>query len=232
MSNDLDIYDRTAAWWDRDDPLFAQLAALVPARLAYLARVGPPLEGAEVVDLGCGGGLMALPLARRGARVTGVDRSPGALAALRARAGEEALEVRTIEATAERVPLPDTSADLVVCTDVLVHVDDPAQVVREAGRLLRPGGLLVWSSLQRGGLAGFVAVTLGERWLGLVHRGTHDPTRFVDPAAFAGWLGGAGLSPRHQEGLGPVGWRRGALRFGRWPTTAVMAQGHAVRSPG
>lgn len=227
--NDLGIYGRTAPWWDRSDPLFRQLAALVPARLAYLdAQVGP-LTGLEVLDLGCGGGLVAVPLARQGARVTGVDVAAGALEAARAQADAEGLALTLVQAPAQAVPLPDASVDVVICTDVLAHVDGPGRVVAEAGRLLRPGGVLYWSSLQRGWLAGFVAVTLGEDWLGLVHRGTHDPARFVDPSALADWLSAAGLAPRSRQGLGPIGWRDGALRFGRWPSTAVMAQGHAVR---
>jgi len=227
--NDLAIYGRTASWWSDDDPLFRQLAALAPARLAYLGELGLGLEGLDVVDLGCGGGLVAVPLARSGARVTGVDASPGALAAARAQASATGVSLSLLEASADAVPLPDACADLVLCTDVLVHVDHPERVVAEAGRLLRPGGTLFWSTLQRGWLAAFVAVTLGEDLLGLVHKGTHDPARFVSLDALSMWVQAAGLSPRASMGLGPVGWRRGALRFGRWPLAGVMAQGHAVR---
>ncbi len=227
--NDLTIYERTLPWWDRRDPLFRLLAALVPARLRYLERVVPDWSGLDVLDVGCGGGLVALPVARRGGRVTGVDRAAGALAAARAQAHSENLSLTLLEGRAEQLPVPDAGFDLAICTDVLVHVDDPQRVIAEVGRALRPGGVFFWSSMQRGRLATFVAVTLGEDLLGLVHRGTHDPSRFLDGNAFEQWLQRAGLEPRARQGLGPVGWRNGTVRFGRWPVAAFMAQGHAVR---
>lgn len=227
--NDLAVYDRTGSWWDPSDPVFAPLRSLVPARLAYLDQVVDGWEGVEVLDLGCGGGLMTIPLCRRGATLTGVDRSAGALAAARSRSEGPTW----VEASADALPFPDASFDRVVCTDLLVHVPDPAAVMGEIGRVLRPGGLLHVSTIHRTWLAKLVMVTLGEDLLGLVHRGTHDPAKFTPRGALKRWAADAGLDLERLEGVGPVGWVHGSgLHFGRWPTLQVMVQGHAWRRSG
>lgn len=229
MRNDLSIYDTVAPWWDPSDPLFAPLRALAPARLAYLDRIGLSLAGRAVLDVGCGGGYMTAPLAAAGASVVGVDVAQGALdaAALHLSALGLTASLRLGDGTS--LPAQTDSVDLVVCTDVLVHVPDPRALVQEIGRVLRPGGTLLVSTINRTWLSRVVMITLGEDLLGLVHRGTHDPAKFIRPSELSGWLEDGGMRLAGLEGVGPV-WinRRGRLTFGRHPTTAVMVQGHAL----
>jgi 2-polyprenyl-6-hydroxyphenyl methylase/3-demethylubiquinone-9 3-methyltransferase len=229
VRNDLSIYDTVSPWWDPVDPLFAPLRALAPARMAYLRRAGLTVAGRRVLDVGCGGGFMSEPLAAAGGEVIGVDIAPGALEAAAARLASRGLTADLRLGEGAALPVEGGSVDLVVCTDVLVHVPDPAAVIREIGRVLRPGGALLVSTISRTWLARLVMITLGEDLLGLVHRGTHDPEKFIRPAELSGWLSEAGLTLAGLEGVGPVGLdRRGRLRFGRHPTLAVMVQGHAL----
>src|SRR5262249_10368653 len=130
-----------------------------------------------VVDLGCGGGLMGVPLAENGVRVLGVDRSAPALREAAARKAPRALFVC---ADLQRLPLRDGCADLALLCDVLGHVDDVGATVAAAARLLRPGGGLFVHTINRTLRARLLAVVLGEG-LGLIPRGTHDPRRFVRP---------------------------------------------------
>ena len=228
MRNDLSIYDTVEPWWDPADRRFAPLRALAPARMAYLDRNGLSVAGQAVLDVGCGGGFMTAPLAAAGGEVIGVDIAQGALdaAALQLAAHGLSAELRLGEGAS--LPVQTDSIDLAVCTDVLVHVPDPRAVVLEIGRVLRPGGVLLVSTINRTWLSRLVMITLGEDLLRLVHRGTHDPAKFIRPEALSAWLGEGGMALAGLEGVGPV-WidRRGRLTFGRHPTTAVMVQGHA-----
>lgn len=235
--NDLTIYnDRTQAWWDHRDPIFRPLHNLAPARWQFfeaqlpLQLAGAFWQGQRVVDVGCGGGYMSELMARQGARVLGVDIAAGALNAARTRAREQGFDLTLFQCSADALPCPSGSMDVAVCTDVLVHVPNPEAVVREIGRVLRPGGLFLFSSIHRTWISRLVMITLGEDLLKIVHRGTHDPKRFIRPEELNGWLRGAGLEPRALQGIGPTGFsRRSGLQFGRWPSIQVMYQGAAVK---
>lgn len=228
--NDLSIYHTyERAWWDAKDPTFMPLRALAPARLRFLERHLPSqLETLSFLDLGCGGGYLALPLAKRGARVTGLDRAEGALNAARAQAQVEQVSLSLIHGDAQQLPFETASFDVVLCTDVLVHVPEPAGVIAEIARVLRPDGWLYFSTLNRTLLARLLLITLAEDWLKLVPRGTHDPDKFIRPEELDGFLGQAGLVRGRTEGLGPVGIRaHGMLKFGYCPSRAVMYHGVA-----
>ncbi len=229
MRNDLSIYDTVGPWWDDDDGLFAPLRALAPARMAYLERAGLDVAGRTVLDVGCGGGFMAAPLAEAGGAVIGVDIAAGAIEAAAARLESRGLRGDFRQGEGAALPVEADSIDLAICTDVLVHVPDPRLVILEISRVLRPGGVLLVSTINRTWLAELVMITLGEDLLGLVHRGTHDPAKFIRPAELSGWLSESGMVLAGLEGVGPVGIdRRGRLRFGRHPVQSVMVQGHAV----
>lgn len=231
--NDLSIYnDRVGAWWDHSDPIFAPLHALAPARLAYIHRTDAPWDQLDVVDMGCGGGYMSEVLSRGGARVTGIDIAPGAIEAALARKNETGLPGDYQVASVDALPLPDVSQDRALCTDVLVHCPSPRDAIAEAGRVLKPGGRFYFSTINRTWLATLVMIKLGEDWLRMVYKGTHDPERFITPQEMKSHLEAAGLELEHMEGVGPVGFTLTwppRLRFGRHPSLQVMYQGYATK---
>jgi 2-polyprenyl-6-hydroxyphenyl methylase/3-demethylubiquinone-9 3-methyltransferase len=179
-------------WWDRESRAFASLRAVNELRLRLLHQwLGNWLHAAPrtVLDLGCGGGLMAVPLAKAGAIVLGIDTSLPALREARAQGCRRAAFVR---GDLGSLPVPPQSADLVLLCDVLEHVDDPAAVLQKAATLLRPGGRMFVNTINRTLRARLLAVTLAEG-LGLIPRGTHDPRRFVRPQEVATAAVRAGL---------------------------------------
>jgi 2-polyprenyl-6-hydroxyphenyl methylase/3-demethylubiquinone-9 3-methyltransferase len=229
--NDLTIYDRAAPdWWSEEVRWLRALRNLVPARLAVFDRE-MAWHGAEVLDLGCAGGFMAEALADRGARVTGIDPAAEAVAAARAHAAATGREIRYDVGAGEALPYPDAAFDAVVCVDVLEHVADLDQVLAEVARVLRPGGLFLYDTINASWIARLAVVRLAEDLLGLLPRGTHDPALFVAPRDLARRLSAAGLVPGPTTGLGPVGVsRRGDPVFGRIPVRWILYAGTA-RAP-
>ncbi|HET8690976.1 MAG TPA: bifunctional 2-polyprenyl-6-hydroxyphenol methylase/3-demethylubiquinol 3-O-methyltransferase UbiG [Steroidobacteraceae bacterium] len=179
-------------WWDPDGE-FRPLHDLNPARLDYIeARAG--LAGKNVLDVGCGGGLLAEGMARRGARVTGIDLAPEALAVARLHAIETgtAVEYRqvAVESLADEAP---ASFDLVTCLEMLEHVPDPAAVVAALARLARPGGHVVCSTINRNAKAFALAIVGAEYVMRLLPAGTHRYSRLIRPAELSRWGRAAGL---------------------------------------
>ncbi len=239
----LSIYDRDAEhWWDGSQRWLRALQNLVPARLAFFDPL-TEWRGRTVLDLGCGGGFMAEALAARGADVIGVDVSRGAISAAKNHAAASGLSIRYLVGSGDDLPLPDNSVDCVVCVDVLEHVgkvnDVPDvrnvdnvpnvdNVLDEIRRVLRPGGVFLFDTINRTALAQFVIVFCGERILRLLPRGTHDPTLFIAPEDLDAKLAARGFDNRVFEGLGPRGInRRLDIVFGRLPGKQIMYMGHA-----
>ena len=195
-------FDRLASrWWDADGESRA-LHDLNPLRLAYIAeRVS--LRGAAALDVGCGGGLLSEALARAGARVTAIDLAPAVLEVARLHLHESGLEVdyREIaaEALAEQMP---QQFDVVTCMEMLEHVPDPASVVQACARLLKPGGRLFLSTLNRTPLAFAGAIVGAEFVLRLLPRGTHHYAQFIRPSELAAALRAAGLQLDDLHGVG------------------------------
>ena len=231
--NVVDIYDdRAAAWWDFSDPIFEPLHALLPARAAYLDASGIDVAGKVVVDVGAGGGYVAGLVASRGASVFAVDVARRAV--LAGKAHNTTTSIACAEASALALPLRDESVDVVVCTDVLVHLPralgGPAAAVREAARVLRPGGVFWFSTINDTLLARLVLITLGEDVLRVIHKGTHDPDTFLSPTTMKALLDDVGLDYRGGSGFGPVGvTKKMTLKMGRLPTMQGMWQGHATK---
>ncbi len=188
-------------FWDPEGE-FGPLHRLNPVRLAYVAeRV--PLAGRAVLDVGCGGGILAEALARAGAEVTGIDLSRAALATAELHALESGLAVRYRLASAEALAAERPGAyDVVTCMEMLEHVPDPAAVVAALARLVRPGGSVFVSTLNRTLRAFLFAIVGAEYVARLLPRGTHEYARFIRPSELARAARAAGLTLRDLAGLG------------------------------
>jgi 2-polyprenyl-6-hydroxyphenyl methylase/3-demethylubiquinone-9 3-methyltransferase len=188
------------AFWDPAGP-FRTLHAMNPVRLAY-ARARARLAGARVADVGCGGGLLAEALAAAGARVTAIDLAPGMIEVAQLHAAEQGLQVdyrvESAEALAARAP---QAFDVVTCMELIEHVPDPAALIRSLGRLLRPGGDLFLSTLNRTPAAFLLAIVGAEYLARLLPRGTHEYARLIRPSEIASWARAAGLELRDVSGL-------------------------------
>ncbi len=234
QTNVIDIYDdRAASWWDFSDPIFLPLYAMVPARLRYLKRHGIDVVGKHIADIGTGGGYVAKELAHAGAHVTGFDLAPRALHAAQQATPESAFAV----ASALHLPLANDSIDVAISTDVLVHIPlelgGAQAAIAEVARVLKPGGVFYFSTMNSTMLSRLVLITLGEDVLRVVHKGTHDPDTFISPDVMRRICDAHGLELTAHEGAGPTGLQRLAgrwtLKMGRWPSRAVMWQGHAKK---
>jgi 2-polyprenyl-6-hydroxyphenyl methylase/3-demethylubiquinone-9 3-methyltransferase len=228
VQGDLSLYDRDAEhWWDGSQRWLRALQNLVPARFAFFDRL-TSWGGQTVLDLGCGGGFMSEALATRGAKVIGVDVSAGAIGIAKRHAASSGLPIRYLVASGEELPLPDASVDCVVCVDVLEHVHSLDQVLDEIRRVLRPGGVFLFDTINCTWLARFVIVFCGERIFRLLPRGTHDPAGFIKPAELDRKLAARRFADRVFEGLGPRGINsRFDITFGALPSTKIMYMGHA-----
>jgi len=173
-------------WWDPHSE-FKPLHEINPLRLDYIdARVG--LAGKRLLDVGCGGGILAESMARRGAAVTGIDLGEAPLGVARLHALESGVEVdyRKISAEALAAEMPATF-DAVSCMEMLEHVPDPASVVAACATLLKPGGQLFFSTINRNPKSWLFAIVGAEYLLKLLPKGTHDFGKFIRPAELAGF---------------------------------------------
>lgn len=228
MRNDLTIYDDVAdRWWSDDVRWVRTLKNLVPGRLAWFSRY-IDWQGKDVLDLGCAGGFMAEAMALRGANVTGIDPAAAAINAARHHACETGLHIGYDVGVGEALPYDAAGFDAVVCVDVLEHVADLDLVLAQVARVLRPGGLFLFDTINRNPMARLATITVAEDLLRLLPRGTHDPAMFIKPHELCHALHGAGLVPGPTTGLGPRGInRRLDLTFGPLPLTTILYMGIA-----
>jgi 2-polyprenyl-6-hydroxyphenyl methylase/3-demethylubiquinone-9 3-methyltransferase len=185
-------FDAVAArWWDPDGP-FRPLHDLNPVRLAYIEQRAR-LRSAQVVDIGCGGGILAEALARKGAQVTGIDLARDALDVARLHALEENVRVNYREASVEMLAdeLPG-AFDIATCLEMIEHVPDPQSVLHAAMALVKPGGWVFVSTLNRTARAFALGIVGAEYLLGLLPRGTHRYDRFIKPSELRRGLVAAG----------------------------------------
>lgn len=198
-------------WWEADGPL-RPLHRLNPARIAYVrdrlcahfdrdpASTGP-LEGLKLLDIGCGGGLLAEPLTRLGARVVGVDVSEEAIRVARRHAAEGELSIDYRVASAEDQAAGRARYDAVLAMEVIEHVADPGAFFAACGTLVKPGGAMAVATLNRTLKAFALAIVGGEYVMGWLPRGTHDWERFLRPSELSRYGRRHGLSLAHLTGV-------------------------------
>ena len=187
-------------WWDRSGD-FRPLHEINPLRANYIDEHSP-VAGRQLVDVGCGGGILAEAMAQRGATVTGIDMGEAPLAVARLHQEESGLDVRYLQSTAEELAQQEPGTfDIVCCLEMLEHVPDPGSVVSACAELAKPGSSLYFSTINRNPKAFVFAIVGAEHILKLLPAGTHDYAKFIKPSELAGWIRDAGLVVEGMTGL-------------------------------
>lgn len=188
-------------WWDLEGE-FKPLHRINPLRLGYISQRADGLFGKTVLDVGCGGGILAESMAREGAHVTGLDMGFEPLQVAKLHALESGIKVEYVQETVEQHA--DKFAgkyDVVTCMEMLEHVPDPKSVVTACAKLVKPGGHVFFSTLNRNGKSWLMAVVGAEYILRMVPKGTHDIKKFIKPAELLAWVDDTPLRERHITGL-------------------------------
>lgn len=187
-------------WWDPEGE-FRPLHEINPLRLDFI-RQRAQLEGRRVLDVGCGGGILTEAMAAAGAAVTGIDAADGPLTVARLHQAESGLEVEYLKETAEGHAEQNAAAyDVVTCLEMLEHVPSPTDVIAACSRLVRPGGDVFFSTINRNPKAFLFAIVGAEYLLKLLPTGTHEYSKFIRPSELAEWARGANLELMDSIGL-------------------------------
>jgi 2-polyprenyl-6-hydroxyphenyl methylase / 3-demethylubiquinone-9 3-methyltransferase len=187
-------------WWDPQGE-FRPLHDLNPLRLGWIDGLAP-LAGKAVLDVGCGGGILAEAMARKGARVTGIDLSEKPLKVAQLHLLESGLAVQyELVSAEEKAKNSPGEFDVVTCMELLEHVPDPASTVAACARLAKPGGRVFFSTLNRNPKSYLFAVIGAEYLLKLLPKGTHDYARFIKPSELSRWCREAGLATVELKGM-------------------------------
>ena len=256
MPIDNEVYDRLGSgWWNEDNPLNMLHGSCTPGRMAYfrevLGRRGA--IGGRALDVGCGAGFIAEELAVGGFTVTGIDPSHVAVKAARAHAGQGGLDIEYVVGVGEELPFEDAAFDLVFCCDVLEHVADLDRVVSETARVLRPGGLYLFDTINRTRRSKLLAIKAMQEWrmTRIMDTAIHEWSMFIPPEQLETSLDRHGMEVVEVAGLAPRAGvftivaalrdaRRGRisygelsrrLDFGRVKSQALSYMGFAVRRP-
>ncbi len=210
MPVDNQLYDAMAdSWWD-ESGFLQTLRGFTPARFGYMRRVliedlGIDPRSKMTLDVGCGGGFLAEEFARLGCAVTGIDPSEKSLEAARAHARAEGLAIDYRQGTGESIPFPGAGFDLAYCCDVLEHVDDVSKVIAEISRVLKPGGIFLYDTINRTFRSKLVVIKLFQEWdwTSFMPPGLHDWNMFIKPEELLPLLAENGLQNRDVTGLKP-----------------------------
>jgi 2-polyprenyl-6-hydroxyphenyl methylase/3-demethylubiquinone-9 3-methyltransferase len=187
-------------WWDTEGD-FRPLHQINPLRLDWI-RQRVDLDGVRAVDIGCGGGILTEAMAESGATVTGIDMAESPLAVARLHQQESGTEVDYRQTTAEELAASEAGQfDVVTCLEMLEHVPDPARIVRACAELVKPGGHVFFSTINRNPKSFVFAIVGAEYILRLLPRGTHEYDKFIRPSELDAWARTAGLDLRASIGL-------------------------------
>jgi 2-polyprenyl-6-hydroxyphenyl methylase/3-demethylubiquinone-9 3-methyltransferase len=187
-------------WWDPNSE-FKPLHDINPLRVDYIDQRAP-LAGCKVIDVGCGGGLLSEAMAARGAQVTGIDMGEAPLTVARLHQHESGVQVDYQRTTAEHMAAEHPAEfDTVTCLEMLEHVPDPASVIQACADLVKPGGDLFFSTINRNPKAYMLAIIGAEYLLRMLPRGTHDYRKFIRPSEMVRWARAAGLQLKDLTGM-------------------------------
>lgn len=187
-------------WWDRDGE-FRPLHEINPLRANYIDEHSP-VAGLRLVDVGCGGGILAEAMAQRGASVTGIDMGEAPLSVAKLHRLESGVDVTYLQSTAEELAEKEAGAfDVVCCLEMLEHVPDPGSVISACAAMVKKGGSLYFSTINRNPKAFLFAIVGAEHILKLLPAGTHDYDKFIKPSEMAAWIRDAGLVVEGMTGL-------------------------------
>ncbi|BCJ89729.1 ubiquinone biosynthesis O-methyltransferase [Terrihabitans soli] len=198
-------------WWSPKGP-YAPLHKLTPVRVEYVRdRLAErfardpsslkSLKGLNILDVGCGGGILSEPLARLGASVTGIEPAAESIAVAKSHAEEAGLDINYRAASAEELLAEGRTFDAVIASEVIEHVDDPASFVKTISGLARPGGLVLFSTLNRTVKSFALAIVGAEYVLRWIPAGTHDWQKFVTPDELTSWCASAGVEATDVTGM-------------------------------
>jgi 2-polyprenyl-6-hydroxyphenyl methylase/3-demethylubiquinone-9 3-methyltransferase len=192
--------DLASRWWDPESE-FKPLHAINPLRLNFI-NTHSPLDGSVVLDVGCGGGILSESMAVAGATVTGIDMGEAPLNVARLHALESNLEVDYLQLTAEELALQSPGRwDIVTCMELLEHVPDPSSVVRACSTLVKPGGAVYFSTINRNPKSFVFAIVGAEYLLKLLPIGTHQYEKFIRPSELNEWAEAAALKTMTLTGM-------------------------------
>jgi 2-polyprenyl-6-hydroxyphenyl methylase / 3-demethylubiquinone-9 3-methyltransferase len=209
MPIDNEMYDRlSATWWEDDAFLNVLKSGLNPARVGYIRRVltkemGLMTEGLRVLDVGCGGGLLAEEVASLGCRVIGVDPSTESLAVARAHAEKQGLEIEYLDATGEDLPFDEGTFPVVYCCDVLEHVNDLGGTISEVARVSAPGAVFIYDTINRTWRSRLLMIKMAQDWSSTAwaEPNLHDFEMFIRPDELEEKITAAGLEVRDRVGF-------------------------------
>lgn len=188
-------------WWDLEGE-FKPLHRINPLRLNYIQQRADGVFGKKILDVGCGGGILAESMAREGADVTGLDMGAEPLQVARLHSLETGIKVTYVQETVEQHANEHAEQyDIVTCMEMLEHVPDPRSVVLACAKLVKPGGHVFFSTINRNNKAWLMAVVGAEYVLKMVPKGTHNVKKFIRPSELIGWIDETPLRERHMIGL-------------------------------